>query len=80
MVKFISFFTLSTLIIAPTFASELWDLKTLVLSLVLFFSLSDLNPSRDVSIPHLFGRELGEAEAAIFARDMETLFARQHSV
>jgi len=60
MVKLISFLDLSTLIITPTFASELWDLET-----------------REVSEPHLFGRELSGAEAAVFAREMEGLFARQ---
>jgi len=61
MVKLISFLALSTLIIAPTFASELWDLET-----------------RDMSQePDLFGRELSGTEAAVFAREMEKLFARQ---
>lgn len=35
MVNFSSFMALSTLIIAPTLASELWNIETLVLSLVL---------------------------------------------
>lgn len=41
MVKLTSLLALSTLIIAPTFASDLWDLETLVLefeSFVLLFS------------------------------------------
>jgi hypothetical protein len=32
---------------------------------------------RDVTEPQLFGRELSETETTVFARDMETLFARQ---
>jgi len=60
MVKLTSLLALSTLIIVPTLASELWDVET-----------------RDITEPHLFGRELSEAEATVFARDMEGLFARQ---
>jgi len=60
MVQLLSYLSLFTLIIAPTFASPLRDLET-----------------RDLSEPELFERELNEAEAAVFAREMEGLFARQ---
>jgi len=64
MVKLTSLLALSTLIIAPTFASVLWDLET-----------------RDISQePELFGRELSRTEAAVFAREMEKLFARQQDI
>ena len=36
-----------------------------------------INCRRDVTEPHLFGRELSEIETAVFARDAEILFARQ---
>jgi len=60
MVKLTSFLALSTFIIAPTFASDLWDIEI-----------------RDVTEPHFFGRELSEAEATVFSRNIEGLFARQ---
>lgn len=78
MVKLSYFLALST--IAPTFASELWDIEMLVfdcLFSVLLFSDKLLDCSRDVTEPHFFGRELNEAEATVFSRDIEGLFARQ---
>ena len=69
MVKLTFFMALSTLIIAPTFASELWDIETSVLSLVLsswlIYFLINFKCSRDVAEPRLFGR------------DMEVLFVRE---
>lgn len=79
MVKLTSLLALSALIIAPTtFASELWDFETLVWFVLWLSAVLTFKCSRDISQePELFGRELSGTEAAVFAREMEKLFARQ---
>jgi hypothetical protein len=77
MVKLVSSLALSALIIAPAFAFRLPDFEMLGLKDFLSSSFLIITYSRDVSEPHLLARELSEYEAAVFARDMEGLFARQ---
>ena len=77
MVKLVSSLFLSALIIVPTLASQLPDFDMLGLKdfCVQLVSNKNFTYSRDVS--HLLARELSESEAAVFAREMEGLFARQ---